>query len=237
MKVLTFRHTPLEDTGLIAASLERRRLACRYADLYARPEEVDISDAAGLILMGGPMSVNDDLPWLQTEMECIRQAASQGKPVLGVCLGAQLIAKALGARVYPNAVKEIGWAPVYWTDAGRADALFAGLPSPETMFHWHGETFDLPAGGEHLAYSDACRHQAFRIGSNVYGLQFHLEVTPEMIADWCRQDDSCGAAREAEAPIDPYLNSARLAEVASIVFDRWCGFCHTEDDHGIQRKR
>ena len=109
----------------------------------------------------------------------------------------------------------------------KTDPLFGGFPSPETVFHWHGETFDLPEGAQLLAYSDACRRQAFRIAGNVYGLQFHLEVTPEMIQDWCRHDETCGAAREMEAPIDPHANTSRLAEVAATVFDRWCGLFDT----------
>ena len=133
--------------------------------------------------------------------------------------GAQLIAKALGARVYRNRAKEIGWYPVYWTDAGRAEWR---LSEPETVFHWHGETFDLPAGAELLAYSDLCRHQAYRVGKNILGLQFHLEVTPEMIADWLTQDANCGDVREVESPIDSNANAAHLEALAGQVFGGWC---------------
>ncbi|MGA2590839.1 MAG: type 1 glutamine amidotransferase [Bryobacteraceae bacterium] len=224
MQVLAFRHAPLEDIGLIRGALERHSIACRYLDLYANPQPVpDLAEVAGLILMGGPMSVNDDLPWLRQEMRAVRDAIQRGIPVLGICLGAQLIARALGAAVYRNPVKEIGWTPLYFAAAAPADPLLSGFSHPETVFQWHGETFDLPDGAEHLAYSDACRNQAFRIHRNVYGFQFHLEVTPEMIEDWCRQDAGCGALREAQAPIDAYANAARLAEVAETVFDRWCG--------------
>ena len=176
--------------------------------------------------MGGPMSVNDDLPWLGDEMQAIRDTIQRGKPVLGICLGAQLIAKALGARVYRNPVKEIGWAPVYWTEQTAADPLFDGFSHPETVFHWHGETFDLPYGAERLAYSDACANQAFRIAGNVYALQFHPEVTPAIIEDWCAIDERCGNAREMVAPIDPHAESARLAEISRTIFDRWCRLLH-----------
>jgi len=142
--------------------------------------------------------------------------------VLGICLGAQLIARALGARVYPNGEKEIGWSSLNWTAAAHTDALFHGLPDPQMVFQWHGETFDLPPGAGHLAYSDVCRNQAYRAGTNIYGIQFHLEVTPEMIAEWLRQDDACGEAREAAAPIDPHAHAAALADAADTVFDRWC---------------
>ena len=164
-------------------------------DLYGSGAAPSPDEADGLIFMGGPMSVNDDLPYIRQELRLIEQAVARDKPVLGVCLGAQLIARALGGRVYKNPVKEIGWFAVRFTEAARADRLFAGLDGPELVFHWHGETFDLPAGAELLALSGGCRHQAYRMGENVYGLQFHLEVTPEMIADWCRQDANCGDMR------------------------------------------
>jgi GMP synthase-like glutamine amidotransferase len=141
--------------------------------------------------------------------------------MLGVCLGAQLIAKALGARVYPNAVKEIGWYPVHWTAAAAGDALLAGMPDPATVFHWHGETFDLPDNAVWLGYSDACRNQAFRCGGNIYGLQFHLEVTPAMIAGWIEEDANAGDVREISRPIDPEAGAADLARMAADVFGRW----------------
>jgi GMP synthase-like glutamine amidotransferase len=214
--VFAFRHVPFEDLGLIRAPIEERGISIEYADLY-RPGALvpDVTQAAGLIFMGGPMSANDDLPYLRQEMQLIAQAVSRRQPVLGVCLGAQLIAKALGAKVYRNAVKEIGWFEIHFTEAAARDALFAGLGPSETVFHWHGETFDLPPGAERLAYSEACRNQAFRFGAGVYGLQFHLEVTPAMIGDWCDRDANCG-------DIDPLHNAARLAILASIVFGRWC---------------
>ena len=224
MQVVVFRHSAFEGIGSIAGALERHNIAWLGMDSYARTGAApDLAYAAGLILMGGPMSVNDDLPWLGDEMRAIRDAIDRGRPVLGICLGAQLIAKALGARVYRNPVKEIGWAPVSWTEQAAADPLFRGFSRPETVFHWHGETFDLPDGAERLAYSEACANQAFRIAGNVYGLQFHPEVTPVIIADWCRSDENCGIAREMTEPIDPDAKSSRLAEMAGIIFDRWCG--------------
>jgi GMP synthase-like glutamine amidotransferase len=221
--VLAFEHTPLEGIGSIAASLERHHIACQIVD---RPSSLatlpGLADAAALILMGGPMSVNDSLPWIATEMEAIRQAVARRRPVLGICLGAQLVAKALVARVYPMPAKEIGWEPVYWTRPALADPLFGGLAQPEMLFHWHGETFDLPEGATHLAHSEACRNQAFRVSDNVYALQFHIEVTSAIIEDWCRNDESCGSAHELKAPIDPYANAPRLEQIGTTVFDRWC---------------
>ena len=223
MRVLAFRHVPFEGLGRIAPVLEARGIACDCADLYR--DTADLPDPAnydGLIFMGGPMSVNDRLPYLAEEMRSIEQAARRRQPVLGVCLGSQLIAKAMGARVYRNAVKEIGWFEVEFTAGAADDALFAGSQPRELIFHWHGETFDLPSGAVHLASSDRCRHQAFRCGESIYGLQFHLEVTPAMIADWCEQDANCGDVRELTETPDPQRNASRLDDLSRIVFGNWC---------------
>lgn len=201
--------------------LADHRIEFEYAGPFDE-SRFDLDGAAGLILMGGPMSANDDLPYIHSELKLIEQAARKGLPVLGICLGAQLIAKALGASVYPNHVKEIGWYPFEWTEAAGRDALHRGLSGSETVFQWHGETFDLPPGAELLASSAECRHQAFRIGANIYGFQYHLEVTPEMIAEWLDQDAQCGALREATQPIDPRTNSARLERLGAQVFGGWC---------------
>lgn len=144
-----------------------------------KAEDIDF-----LVVMGGPMSVNDEVefPWLSAEKAFIRGAVQARTPVLGVCLGAQLIASAMGARVTPNPCKEIGWLPVQAVPpAGdRAFPVFR-FPGEVEVFHWHGETFDLPAGAVLLASSAGCRNQAFQLGPSVIGLQFHLETTPETL--------------------------------------------------------
>ncbi len=223
MHVLTFRHTPFDDLGLIADALEANGISYDYADLYTpHSPEPPVREADALIFMGGSMSANDDLPFIHREIQYIREAIVRGKPVLGVCLGAQLMAKALGARVYANRVKEIGWAPVTFTDAAQRDPVLGGFDGSEVIFHWHGETFDLPPGAELLASSAACRNQVFRLGGRTYGLQFHLEVTPDMIMQWCREDEVCGGARDASGPIDPHAHAARTKALAETVFGRWC---------------
>jgi len=225
MRVLVFRHVPFEGLGLIEPALEARDIGFEYADLYL-PGSVppDPSAYDGLIFMGGPMSVNDNLPYLQWEMRAIVEGVKRDQPVLGICLGAQLIAKALGAPVYRNPQSEIGWFPVEFSEAADGDMLLGGLPKRETVFHWHGETFDLPPGAVLLASSERCRHQAFRLKESTYGLQFHLEVTPETIADWCTQDVNSQDVRELDGPLDPYCNSEGLRELAARVFGRWCDF-------------
>jgi GMP synthase-like glutamine amidotransferase len=109
------------------------------------------------------------------------------------------------------------------TGAAAEDALFGGIPGPESVFHWHSDTWELPPGAERLAWSQACDNQAFRAGRNIYGLQFHLEVTPTMIEDWQIQDQNCGDVRELSAPLDAHTNSVRLEELSKVVFGRWCG--------------
>jgi len=217
-RILAFRHVPFEDIGLIRPALEGFQIDC--ADLYRESLAADPAAYDALIFMGGPMSVNDDLPFVHQELAIIRDAAARRQPILGICLGAQLIAKAMGARVYRNPVKEIGWFPVHCTPEAAQDPLFSTLESPLEVLQWHGETFDLPEGAVHLAWSEDCRNQAFRLGES-YGLQFHLEVTPEMIADWCTQDDNCGDVRELSSPIDPHRNETTLCRKSLQFFGNW----------------
>jgi GMP synthase (glutamine-hydrolysing) len=139
-----------------------------------------------IVAMGGPMSVNDEdaLPWLRDEKELIAAAVRAGTPFFGACLGVQLLASALGSKVYPGAEPEIGLLPVQLTEAARSDPVFAGLPEDLLTFQWHADTFDLPAGATLLAGSPAYANQAFRFGERAYGVQFHLEVSPEMAREW-----------------------------------------------------
>jgi GMP synthase-like glutamine amidotransferase len=223
MRVMIFRHVPFEGAGRIEPVLRARGVEFEYCDLFSGGSVPDTGNCQGVILMGGPMSVNDELPYLRHEEEVIRHAVSRGVPVLGICLGAQLIARAMGAAVYRNPAKEIGWFDV--TFPPENDPLFGGLQS-ETVFHWHGETFDLPQGACLLASSDLCANQAFRLGERTYGIQFHLEVTPEMIADWCVQDQNCGDVRELTTPLDHEHNTSRLAQLSERVFGAWCDLLH-----------
>ncbi len=173
------QHVPFETPGSIepwlrAAGWTLTRTSFFESTTLPDPGEIDL-----LVMLGGPMSVNDesDFPWLVAEKRFIRDCIEAGKRALGICLGAQLIASALGARVYPNRLKEIGWFPVQGISSAEP-AAFSFPPSIDA-FHWHGETFDLPSGAVHLARSEGCENQAFQIGRWVVGLQFHLETTPE----------------------------------------------------------
>lgn len=221
-RILVLRHEPFEHLGYFAEILNQHKIPYAYHDLEdpAAPPAFD-----SLIIMGGPQSANDDHPGLTAELRLIENTIAAAKPVLGICLGSQLIAKALGARVYKNAVSEIGWGAVHFTAAAQNDPLFGKMPSPSTFFHWHGETFDLPVGANWLAYSDHCKHQAFRFAANVYGVQFHPEITPAMIDDWCAQPVNCGDVATLAVPIDAHaFDTAKLARMA---MEGWLGVAGT----------
>ncbi len=173
-------HHPAEGLGIIADALKHGAFTPQYIRSFEGqtvPQEV--GDVAGLIVMGGPQSVyeQDKFPFLRDEMRLIEDALKHTRPVLGVCLGSQLLAAALGADVYPGRQKEIGWHRISLTDFAANDALFLGEPGSLIAFHWHGDIFDLPRGATLLASSALTAHQAFRYGQNAYGLLFHMEVT------------------------------------------------------------
>lgn len=178
MRAHYLQHVPFEGLGSIESWLKKSGCEITHTPFFESDELPDVDGIDLLIVMGGPMSVNDEnqFPWLVKEKEFVRGVITQGKPVLGVCLGAQLIASAMGAQVYPNRLKEIGWFPVQGVPA-RDGSVFSFPPSLEA-FHWHGETFDLPAGAVRIARSEGCENQGFQLGSLVIGLQFHLETTP-----------------------------------------------------------
>ena len=180
--------------GSLAGVLSAAGLDLRPFDLFeSAPDGLPWNEAAGLVVLGGTMSANDGdrFPFLVAELDWIREAVRRQVPMLGICLGAQLLAKALGAAVFRNAQAEIGWYQVELLPDAAEDRLFRDRSARETVFHWHGDTFDLPAGSVHLARSPLCRHQAFRYGAMAYGLQFHVEMAPELMELWLREFDAC----------------------------------------------
>ncbi|PIQ06385.1 MAG: amidotransferase [Nitrospirae bacterium CG18_big_fil_WC_8_21_14_2_50_70_55] len=198
------QHVPFEGLGAIGWWLEAAAAEVTRSALYAAEPLPDVAGLDLLVALGGPMSVNDEaaFPWLVEEKRYLRQAIDRGIPVLGVCLGAQLIASAMGARVYPNREKEIGWFPV--TAVEPADGSSFRFPTAIEVFHWHGETFTLPAGAVHLARSAGCAHQAFQLGGSAIGLQFHLETTPasaRALVDHCRGELLPGRFVQSEAQL------------------------------------
>jgi GMP synthase-like glutamine amidotransferase len=183
MRIAILQHVPFEGPAAIAHWAESRGAKCEIYHVYRGDAAPAQESFDFLVIMGGPMSVNDtgELPWLVPETDFVRSAIEAGKAVLGVCLGAQMIAKAMGARVYPGCEKEIGWFPIRRA-APDGGTLFDGLPESFTAFHWHGETFDLPEGAVRLAETEVTPNQAFQLGSRVFGLQFHIEATPDSVA-------------------------------------------------------
>jgi GMP synthase-like glutamine amidotransferase len=175
--VHVLQHVPFEGLGSIAGWLDAQGARVTWTRFFHEAILPPLGEVDLLIAMGGPMSVNEEVvwPWLRAEKQFVRETITRGVAVLGVCLGAQLIASALGARVRPNPVKEIGWFPIEAIQAARG---CAPLPHTCNVFHWHGETFDLPHGAVRLARSAGCVNQAFQLGRNVVGVQFHLESTP-----------------------------------------------------------
>ena len=179
MRAHYLQHVPFEGLGSIEPWLKKAGYEITSTKLFDGPDFPDLRKIDFLVVMGGPMSVNDEdkFPWLAPEKKFIWDAIAKNKPVLGICLGTQLIANVLGARVYPNKAKEIGWFPIY--GIATNDKSIFEFPASIKVFQWHGETFDLPAGAVRLAKSDVCENQAFQVGMSVIGLQFHLETTPE----------------------------------------------------------
>ena len=185
MKALVLQHIACEPPGAYEDVLRERGIELQRVELDEGDPLPDWREFDAIIAMGGPMSAGDDatLPWLSAEKRLIADAVAAGKPFWGVCLGVQLLAASLGARVYPGPVPEVGILPVALTLDGLADPVFAGLPREVLTLQWHGDTFDLPHDAVRLAGSPAYPNQAFRV-RRAYGVQFHLEVSPQMAQEW-----------------------------------------------------
>lgn len=227
--VAIFRHFRIEGPGYFATSLEQRSIPWRLIAVDAGEEPPREARAfSGLAFMGGPMSVNDPLPWIARSLELIRDAVRSGVPVIGHCLGAQLMARAFGGRVEPAPVKEIGWGEVRVANNALAREWFGELQAFES-FHWHGETFSIPPGATRLLTNPRCANQAFALGRH-FGMQCHVEMTPELVRDWCEAGGaeiaagaaSPGVQQPAEILRDLERRVAALHEVADVIYERWC---------------
>ncbi|MCU5781707.1 glutamine amidotransferase domain-containing protein [Alcanivorax balearicus MACL04] len=189
MRIHYLTHVPFEKLGAIEPWLAANGARITATRLYHGEELPDPDDLDALIVMGGPMSADDEhrYPWLADEKRFIRACIDGGHKVLGICLGAQLIARALGARVHKNPDKEIGFFPVQSTELGRQHPLGSLFNDAPAVFHWHGDTFEIPNGALHLAHSWGCEHQAFSYGDNVLALQFHLEMGEDNVRTLCQE--------------------------------------------------
>jgi GMP synthase-like glutamine amidotransferase len=226
--VAIFRHFVTEGPGYFATYLDRNGLPWKLIKLdegEAVPTRTD--SFSGLTFMGGPMSVNDDLPWIPPVLALVREAVARDVPVLGHCLGGQLMAKALGGQVTRAAIKEIGWGDVRLEDAVEAPGWFGSQRAAFLSFHWHGETFTIPPGATRILSSPWCANQAFSLGKHL-GLQCHIEMTEYLVRTWCRSGER--EIRESDSPavvsveailadLEPRLEA--LHQVADSVYARW----------------
>ena len=227
-RLLVFQHVPFEILGTLDPLLKKRGFRIRYVNFDREPDaQPRIDGYDGLVVLGGPMGVYDALehPHLETEMKAIRAAIDREIPVLGICLGAQLIARSLGANVVANPEKEIGWYEVSVNEAALADPLFSHFRGVEKLFQWHGDTFAIPAGAVALASTPTCANQAFRYGDRVYAFQFHMEVDEPLIERWLRLPVFQEEIRSSGGRFDPariraetHANIHRLKGLAGRTF-------------------
>jgi GMP synthase-like glutamine amidotransferase len=226
VRVHYLQHVPFEGLGSIQSWLESRSAKVSVTRPFEEVRFPDLAEVDCLIVMGGPMSANDEAlyPWLAAEKRFIAEAIGSSKGVLGICLGAQLIASSLGAKVFANPEREIGWFPIQPAPGASRSAFSSLFEAPRQVFHWHGETFELPPGAIQLARSGACEHQAFSIGERVLGLQFHLETTAasaRALIENCPGDLAPGTWVQSESQI--LANGAsfpRINRVMGSVLDR-----------------
>ncbi|MEW5909207.1 MAG: type 1 glutamine amidotransferase [Thermodesulfobacteriota bacterium] len=211
MKIHFFQHVQFEGPGSISSWAEKMGHRISTTRLFAGDSFPPLGEIDWLFIMGGPMGAGDDLayPWLLKEKKYIEKTILSGKPIIGICLGAQILAHVLGARVYPNRFKEIGWFPVRFTTEGLAMSHFQGMPEKINVFQWHGDTFDMPDGAILTATGEVCENQSFLFGKTVFAFQFHLEATEQSAAALIKH---CGH----EIIEAPYIQSAgRILEKKS----------------------
>ena len=226
--VAIFRHAPTEGPGYFATVLDRHHIPWQVIKVDAgEAVPADPRAFSGLAFMGGPMSVNDDLPWIMPVLQLIRAGVDADVPVLGHCLGGQLISKALGGVVSRNPVKEIGWGEVSVLDTPLARQWFGHAPQSFVSFHWHGENFTVPAGAQRVLTNAYCENQAFVLGKHL-GMQCHIEMTREMVEAWCQTgareiNRSPGPAVQTVEAIKTDLERrlAALHRAADGVYKRW----------------
>lgn len=225
--IFIFRHQEYEGPGFFQHVLHKHQIPYQifFVD-QNEPVPETLEGCSALVFMGGPMSVNDNLPWIEKELQLIRAAVDINMPVLGHCLGGQLISKALGGTVGANPVKEIGWLPVEKLDNDPSRDWLADLPTTFETYHWHGETFSIPPGATNILHSEHCRHQAFVI-NNTLAMQCHVEMTESMVRQWAQtytQELVAGVPTiqsAADMQADLKQRVERLQSIAEKIYDRW----------------
>lgn len=225
-RVAIVRHAAHEGPGYFAEFLARRKIPHQLIRIDANePVPQSLDGISGLVLMGGPMSVNDDLPWIPQVIRLIQAAVARDVPVLGHCLGGQLMAKALGAPVTRNPVREIGWLPVERVDNDAARAWLDGLPPRFDVYHWHGETFAIPERASRILASRDCPNQAYVLGKHL-GMQCHVEMTPELIDAWTATGadeltPSPTVQTRAQMLAEAEAKTEALHRIADVLYTRW----------------
>lgn len=225
---LAIRHVHFEDCGSLTEVLLQHDFSIRYIDVGRHDlRDIDVSQADLVVALGGPVGVYDTdvYPWIRDELNAVHRCLTLDKPVVGLCLGAQMLARVLGARVYPGPVKELGWKPLTLTEAGRSSVIAPLGEAGVSMLHWHGDTFDLPTGARLLASTPEVANQVFEWGGNVIGFQCHPEIQPEDIERWLI-GHACEIAATAGASVTQLrADTARLAPAlkrqASRMFSTW----------------
>lgn len=220
-KINIIQHVPYETPGCIEDWIKNKSYRHEITKMYAGDQLPGVADIDWLIIMGGPMSIHDTekYPWLPGEKVFIREAISTGKTVIGICLGAQLIAEALGGRVTKNNYREIGWFPVTKTGKSSTSLLTAMFNDTETVFHWHGETFEIPEGASHEFMSEACRNQCFVYKDRVIGLQFHVEVTGHLLEEMIKNgNDELAPGKYVQSGDQLLAGSAHIKRNNELMF-------------------
>jgi len=222
--LLVVKNIGIEGPGLWEGVVVEKGVEYRVVEAYEEDVPTDPEPYSHVLILGGPMSANeeDKYPFLTREMELISSCVEVDKPLLGICLGAQLVAKTLGSRIYPTPAKEIGWHTVELTRPAAMDFLFSFMPKEVTVFQWHVETFDLPRHSVRLAASEVCPNQAFRFKNHIYGLQFHLEVTQGMVNTW--KGAYKEELKEEGAAIPSFVPDPRVASISWEFFSRFLQF-------------
>lgn len=212
--IIVIRHQPHIAVGIVASFLEEAGAVWEYLDLFqGLPDHFDVTQTAGLVILGGAMSVNDidEYPFIRWDLMQIERALKHGVPIFGICLGGQLLARALGAPVTINPVRELGWYEMMLRSEATDDPLFAGCAPRQVVCEFHGDTFALPSGAVHLAETSACINQAFRYGDRAWGLQFHIEMSGPMFSDWL--------ARPSNVELIDSLNYVDMATIRAATPD------------------
>jgi GMP synthase-like glutamine amidotransferase len=242
--ILIVKHIDIEGPGTLGDFLKEQGEPFTIVELGAgEPLPADPRAFKAVVVLGGPMNVDEEnkYTFLKPENDFIQKVLKTHVPYLGICLGSQLLAKAAGARVVRSPVKEIGWYRVQLTAEGKKDPLFNGFSEQDPIYHWHGDMFEIPVNGRLLARAEGCPHQALKVGSNAYGIQFHVEVTDKSIREWCAEycaNDLPGRPEHAKAMMDDYWKYKKIFDAqAMVIYRNFLEITHAEKDPLLLARR